>query len=255
MLALKLGLSLPSSNSGSGAASFDNLYSLAFDGVDDYVNIGDADVLTPNDSGANRGFSVSFWFKCPSKTEILLAKSNEYTIWFDYDRKVRMQLFSGGGLSIYRTFSIDTIASYDIWHNITISWNLGNTDADMIGYLDGVKHSVALGNASWADTGSFVSVSNTDKDLLFGRYNANYAEMNFDEVALFDSALSDSESTLIYNGGTPDNLSSIDYLIGWWRNGDTAGTSVYPTITDDSSNSNDGTMTNMDSGDIVTDVP
>jgi hypothetical protein len=45
------------------------------------------------------------------------------------------------------------------------------------------------------------------------------------------------------------------YLLGYWRNGDPTGTGAFPTIVDQSSNSNDGTMTNMASGDIVTDVP
>ena len=76
-----------------------------------------------------------------------------------------------------------------------------------------------------------------------------------DEVAMFDDTLSSSTVTNIYNSGSPNDLSSLDYLIGYWRNGDTAGPSVFPTIDDNSSNSNDGTMTNMASGDIVTDVP
>ena len=37
--------------------------------------------------------------------------------------------------------------------------------------------------------------------------------------------------------------------------GDPNGTSSYPTIADDSTNTNSGTMTNMASGDINSDVP
>ena len=50
--------------------------------------------------------------------------------------------------------------------------------------------------------------------------------------------------------------SSVGYdstsLAGWWRmvDGDT-----FPTILDNSNNSNNGTMTNMASGDIESDVP
>ena len=64
MLALKLGNSL--SNIRGGGAAFKNLYSLDFDGIDDYLTCGDANVFTPNNSGADRGFSISFWVKVPA---------------------------------------------------------------------------------------------------------------------------------------------------------------------------------------------
>ena len=71
--------------------------------------------------------------------------------------------------------------------------------------------------------------------------------------------LSDAEVTAIYNSGVPIDLTSnsgdytsasdLDFYLKM-GDGDT-----YPTITDNSSNSNNGTMTNMTSDDIVTDVP
>ena len=85
--------------------------------------------------------------------------------------------------------------------------------------------------------------------------STTYANGYMDELSFWDKALSGSEVTTIRNSGVPTDLSSEDNLIGYWRNGDTVGTSVYPTIEDYSSNSNDGTMTNMISGDIVSDVP
>ena len=88
-----------------------------------------------------------------------------------------------------------------------------------------------------------------------GRDTTNYGEAILDEVAIFDDNLSTAKVQSIYNSGTPTDLSSEQYLIGYWRNGDTAGTSVFPTIEDYSSEGNDGTMTNMTSGDIITDVP
>ena len=67
--------------------------------------------------------------------------------------------------------------------------------------------------------------------------------------------MSSSTVTDIYNSGTPTDLSGESYLLGYWRNGDPNGTAAYPTITDDSTNSNDGRMTNMASGDIITNAP
>ena len=76
-----------------------------------------------------------------------------------------------------------------------------------------------------------------------------------DECSIFDTALTPAEISEYWNNGTPTDLSGESNLSGYWRNGDTAGPSVFPTIEDFSSNSNNGTMTNMVSGDIVTDVP
>ena len=62
---------------------FANTYSLDFDGVDDYVDFGDASVFTPNTSGANRGFSISFWIKLPSggtANKKILAKSDFFSL-------------------------------------------------------------------------------------------------------------------------------------------------------------------------------
>ena len=86
-------------------------------------------------------------------------------------------------------------------------------------------------------------------------FNVGAFPGNIDEISLFDDVLSAAQVTSFYNSGTPTDLSGGSYLLGYWRNGDTAGTSVYPTIEDYSSNSNDGKMTNMASGDIVTVVP
>ena len=70
---------------------------------------------------------------------------------------------------------------------------------------------------------------------------------NIDEVAIFNSELSAANAATIYNSGLPASLSSFSPL-GWWRMGEG---DTYPTLTDSGSGSNDGTMTNMLSGDIT----
>ena len=64
--------------------------------------------------------------------------------------------------------------------------------------------------------------------------------------------------SVLYNSGEPTNLAadsgsytSSGDLTHWWRMGDG---DTYPTITDNEG-SEDGTMTNMTSGDLVEDVP
>jgi hypothetical protein len=256
---------LGGSNAPSGASEFENLYSLSFDGVDDYVNLGDADVFTPNDSGANRGMSFSFWYKSSDVLQQrLINKSGgfysgsyhyEYLVTTQFAGKPRIIFYGADNPSISIVLILNTVLSVDTWNHIAFTWNLGSTSADLIGYINGVKHSVADGNATFNSAGTFTAVSNTLNTLEFAKSLTQYGEGLIDEVAIFDENLSTVDVASIYNSGSPTDLSGESYLLGYWRNGDTAGTSVYPTIEDYSSNSNDGTMTNMDSGDIVTDVP
>ena len=258
MKILKLGQMLGGSNTPSQSGSFENLYSLAFDGVDDYLDLGDADAFTPNNSGANRGFSTSFWIKTSNKSNRIFSKNisadREYELVIRYNGYPRIVLFSSDNASIYQYFDINTDIADGNWHNIVFTFDLGSTSSSLVGYLDGVQKTDGSGG-TYFSAGAWVSVSNTAADLRIAYQGGGYGNISLDELAFFDDTLISTQATSIYNSGEPNDLSSIPNLIGWWRNGDTAGASVYPTIEDYSSNSNDGTMENMDSGDIVTDVP
>ena len=80
-----------------------------------------------------------------------------------------------------------------------------------------------------------------------------------DDLGVWDSVLSAAEILTLYNSGTvldistdSGNYASSSSLVGWWRMGD--GDTI-ANITDNSTNSNDGTPVNMSSSDISTDVP
>ena len=249
---------------GAPVTSFPNVYSLGFDGVDDFVTMGDADVFTPNSSGANRGFSMSFWVKVPAIGQKIISKNYtfsagsrrfEYKVNTDFNGKLNFNLYSQDTDANNIVLRLDTALTFDTWHHIALSWNLGITNADIIGYQDGVKYSVADGNATWGISGTFTTVTNTVNPLEMGKVDGNFGNLFLDEVAIFDNALTVLDVATIYNNGFPTDLITMPYLLGWWRNGDVLGAAVYPKITDDSTNSNDGTMTNMDSGDIVADAP
>jgi len=85
--------------------------------------------------------------------------------------------------------------------------------------------------------------------------NALHTAGNMDDLACFNSKLSDAEVTAIYNSGTPTDLTSnsgnytsSSNLIGYWKFDESSGT----TIADSSTNSNDMTLINgptWDNGD------
>ena len=95
-------------------------------------------------------------------------------------------------------------------------------------------------------------IRTTTNNWQLGRHSTTFHYNGLlDEVAVFNSELSASNVTSIYNSGSPADLTSLS-PVSWWRNGDG---DTFPTLTDNGSGSNNGTMTNMTSGDIVTDVP
>ena len=273
MLALKLGMSLTSSNK-PRVTAFPNEYSLDFDGVNDYVTFGDAKVFTPNGNATGRGFSIGMWFKTtdastggfPPNNIYLLGKTlslggnSEYTMKVESTGKISLILFGNGGAAPFdprATLTTNTALNNGNWQHIVFTWDLGSpvTTSNFKVYVNGSQDT----SATIVTSGTLTSVSNGTAPLTLATsgvgIGAAYYEGNEDEVFIVDDTLSASQVTDIYNGGKPIDMTTINHLVGWWRNGDPTGTGAYPTIVDASSNSNDGTMTNMASGDIVTDVP
>ena len=113
-----------------------------------------------------------------------------------------------------------------------------------------------LDNDATPSGGTVTTITSTHS-LKIGKYTGGqFYEGNIDEVAIFNTELSSSDVTAIYNSGVPNNLNDLSTPpVSWYRNGDPNGQASYPTITDDGSASNDGTMTNMIAGDIVEDTP
>ena len=246
---------LGGSNSPS-SAGFENLYSLEFDGSN-YVQFGDNDVFTINDSGANRGMSWSAWIRPDTANKFILTKDDgsgtEWYLKVGKGSRVEMVVYGNDSVFISQSLVTDVVNIIGSgWHHVAVTYNLGSTSSSLTAYVDGVPYSQALGNAAYVSAGTWSASINTAAKMILA--NSSYVG-KIDEVAIFDNALHASVIASIYNSGVPNDISGLDYLLGWWRNGDPTGTGAYPTIVDQSSNSNDGTMVSMVTGNIVTDVP
>ena len=250
---------LGGSNAPSGASEFENLYSLDFDGVDDYVNCGNDASLKPT-----AAMSVNIWFKlndyAATNTMRFIGNwvDNGFFIRWSNKKLESFLRVNGANQILYTGYNQFVSGNYyyraNGWHMVTITF-----DGEFFKlYIDG-----ALENSGGNPSIDFGSTGNTidqriSGSMILAKHTNNSSQFLsglLDEGTIFGKALTPTEISSFWNSGTPTDLSGESDLLGYWRNGDTAGTSVYPTIEDYSSNSNDGTMTNMDSGDIVTDVP
>jgi len=262
MKILKLGQMLGGSNAPSGAVAFDNLYSLNFDGVDNYVTFGDKNDFSFGNGTSDTPFSVSAWIKMVDATKFrILGKSAsgagniEWLFFVGGTDKLTFTLYDNAGSNQIRRESAAITSDEGSWINVVGTYNGSGSNTDINIYINGVDANDSAGGA-----GTYVAMHNGTAALEMGRFvsdsgNADYSDGNIDEVSLWNKELSAGEVTAIYNSGTPTDLSAASNLVGYWRNGDTAGTSVYPVIEDNSTKGNGGIMVNMDSGNIVTDVP
>ena len=185
--------------------------------------------------------TLSAWVK-PAVTpsdDFVIAKrqtSDSYQMAFNSVGKASASIWIGS--TRYNVFSTTTISANN-WFNIVVTFNGSN--------LKIYVNSVLEGNTSVSGT----IKQTTDVVTLASGLNSNAYNFNgnIDEAAIFNLELSASDVTSIYNSGVPNDISSLS-PVSWWRCGD-GDTS--PTLTDNGSASNDGTMTNFST--FSTDVP
>jgi len=216
------------------APSFSNTKSILLDKVDDYV---DTDI----DIDATNGVTVSMWVKAPDSGTaggFILSRGSfggsNSTLNFDIkaDGRLFHRIF---GSSVYT--GVDGLMDGN-WHHLII---LINYSANNITFFkDGTSLGNTIGHGSTYATIKFQRLGNAASDYYGGFV---------DEFAIFKSVLSESDIISIYNSGVPNDISSLSPFL-WWRcgDGDTA-----PTLTDNGSGGNNGTMTNFST--FSSDVP
>jgi len=157
--------------------------------------------------------------------------------------KLRVYYKAGGTQVHARSASAFFSSGATGWVHVVITVEEGSDGIKM--YKDGSAVSVDEADNSM----SSVTMSNFagNVDMTFGASNRsgtpNYeTDADFDEIAIFSTALSASQVSTIYNSGDAYNLTGHSNLEGWWRMGDTengSGTSV-----EDLAGSNDATLVN-----------
>jgi hypothetical protein len=217
--------------------SFSNQYSVDFDGTDDYIDLGTSSDLAP----AN--ITLMCWFKASGTLgsyNFLMYQSNTmfgaFRLTYRISNKFECMISGPWGYSNIESSSTYTLTD---WHHVAMTYDQSYLRL----YVDGVEaNSVAQSNA----------LSYNGSNTWIGKGNAaQNAEGVMDECAVFNTALSSSDISSIYNSGVPADISSYS-PVGWWRMGDNdSGTGT--TITDQGSGGNDGTLTNGPT--FSTDVP
>ena len=222
---------------------FRNIYSLAFDGTNDHIQLPASDALF---TGTN--ITVSVWFKLADADDTVLfhnqkgAGSSHFAIIANYveggaaDGYVGLITWNGSSHDwLSYDGNVDTSGN---WHHVVATASDGQQKL----YLDG----------SEVDDGSAAFGTNATPDAShIGSFHgaSRFAGGNISDVAFWNVVLDSDDVSAIYNSGKPVNLKKADSyktdrtsnLKGWWRMGDSVNDDIFGVsnthgVVDDASN-------------------
>ena len=233
MLSLSLGHKL----SGLGETS-ENVYSLAFNGTDEYVDLDNvADAI---EEGIG---TISVWVKLntTSSTMVMVQAradaSNYINVYYHNGTSEGRIAYRAAGSTKTAVFT-DAIENDGKWHHIAAIWD---ADADSIQiYLDGTLKDTTTGLATFAG-------AITTCDIAQNTAGASYFDGNITEVAIFTRSVPISE--LFTADRQPIDLTGSDDLVGYYKCDEGSGV----VAADSSGNNNNGDLINTPTW--STDVP
>jgi hypothetical protein len=222
------------------APVFTNNFSLEFDGLDDYVELNSPSSI----QSLTSEITISFWIKAPrvfNTNYYTPASKGEYAAvgsqWSIRVNTANARNTSGGIFSVFPNANAITDNSSVVfptpvddnqWHHMMFV----NDGTDLKVYIDGQLDATGTGRGRTLYDGN--------RSLKLGKLtntsSTGLLQGNLDEVAIFGTALGLSDAQTIYNGGVPNNISSLS-PVSWWRFEEGSGT----TAKDSGSGGNDGT--------------
>ena len=214
----------------------EQLYSVSFDGTDDYITLGDVLDLGTAD------FSMSCWVKLADVTnKYLFSKhqGDDDNIWVYFAvEKIAATAKGGGNIVCNHQGANNMTALQNTWIHICVSWDRSANGAV---YVNGTT--TTYGKALHDLTSDTQTLNNTG-DWEFMKYSTAYTAGKMTDVAMWNVALDAGAVTAIYNSGKPFDLTSdrgsyvnSSALQGYWKMNDGSGTTVV-----DSVGSNNGTI-------------
>ena len=189
--------------------SITNTLSGSFDGSDDYLLMGTSAI------SLDTNFTISVWFK---PTSDALSGYDFMCGWGNAasgQSRVVQILNSKLSFEIYFSrVSGSTTLSADTWYHGAVTFSGNDVEIFVNGSSDGTG---TLSRSSMASSLTFAGGTGTMTSVGFVPFSGL-----IDEFAVFDSVLSNTEITAIYNSGVPADISTLD-PVGWWRMGDGTG--------------------------------
>ncbi len=223
-------------------------YALDFDGTNDYVV---ANGVTSNlNSSTGLPFTVSAWAYPDTTTRGAIfafnkSGANLNLLFYAQDGSTK-KFYHYDPNTSYKTGNTNTFEPGQ-WHHIAL---IVDSSGNGKLYINGGQE------ATWSNgSNSLVNRFSIGQEWDSATTASDFFDGKIDEVAIWNVALSTADVTALYNSrnGLKASADSGNYdnsgdLIGYWKFNEGTGS----TLTDSTSNSNNGTLTHMDSSDWVT---
>jgi len=223
-------------------------YSMNFDASSGDKITGTGALISGNDS---RSFSL--WYKTTTTTPQIpfslgspTDQTNGAQFAYCINRSSTTNAAIFGKNSAYDT-SVFTVpnTSDGEWHHLLVTYDQSSLKV----YLDGnLEATPALPSTSYITSAGFTIGGWT----MVGNRLFNGKISN---VSVWNSALSENEILTIYNGGAPNDISSLSPVSWWSLSGDSYYNGSNWICPDLSTNSNNGTSANMDATNLVGNAP
>lgn len=227
-----------------------DVYSFDYDGVSDYINVGNDPLV---DFERTDAFSLSCWFKCGSSSSSQLLLSKTDTNKFGYYILIASNgrpLFSLKDSDSKRFTAFPSFSYNDNnWHHILVAYDGSSQISGVTMYIDGSQ--VALNTSGTNLTGT-TKVS--EPFQIGARYNTDIINGLIDEPAIFDRVLGSVASSSMYGSGSASDITSL-LPIGWWRAENATFNGSNWTVSNAYKKGFNGTSVSMTSGSRVTDIP
>ena len=215
-----------------------NIYASRLDGTDDHFTTG-----ATFESMFQSSFSMSFWAKLDASATGLrflgssaVAGGNRWQVYHDGSKIVS---FIESNDVNGDTLSTSTTPTFTDWFNLVLTYEQSGSNLIQKSYVNGALED---SGTTATDLSAFTQTINLIIGLRQGGQYPWYGDM--DEVAFFNTALSQSQVSNIYKGesnggsggtnGKPGDLTTFNPL-HWWRMGDSdsaSGGGSAGTITD-----------------------
>ena len=224
-------------------------YSMEFDGFEDYIDLNNTSETTPASA-----YTISAWamktgagtgsFPTIISSQKTAANQGGWTL-AEYTSTNKWRAYidtTGSGGWVYAE-SDATITSSQ-WYHLVAHWD-GST---ITLYVDGVAQTTTAAAAT-------ISYGTITQNATIGTYASNDFQGKISNCAIFSSALTQDQILTIYNGGVPNDISSLS-PVGWWS---LAGDSYYNGTNwicpDLGSGGNNGTSSGMGGSELVGNAP
>lgn len=219
--------------------AFTNPASTYFDGINDFVSLGNN-----LNYDRNTAFSMSLWYRPQNQGDpdgYLYSKMiNGQGVYIRMNNKKLEVVMGSSGALLTKITTGDSFLSL-IWTHVVVTYDGSRLASGWKIYLNGVDTAFTVNNNTLTD----VSILSTETAKI-GSYGNKYATGHIDEFSVYTDVLTSAEAVEIYNGGEPFNLldfSNSAIIVHWWRMGD-VGFDSFPNIMDQIDSVN-GLCTNM----------